>query len=48
MEPWVWLVKPLVALAVFGLILLPVRLAVMRFLPDGRIKRLLLTRVDGK
>jgi hypothetical protein len=48
MEPIVWLVKPFVALVVFGLILLPARLAVRRLFPDGKLKRLLLTRVDGK
>ena len=48
MEPWVWIIKPFVALFVFGLVLLPARLAVRRFWPDGKLKRLLLTRVDGK
>lgn len=37
--------KPLAALVLFGLILLPIRLAVKRWLPEGKLKRLLLTRV---
>jgi hypothetical protein len=48
MEPIVWLIKPFAVLVVFGLILLPVRLGVRRFFPEGKLKRLLLTRVDGK
>lgn len=48
MENVVWILKPLMALVLFGLILLPARLAVRKLFPDGKLKRLLLTRVDGK
>lgn len=48
MENMVWILKPLMALVLFGLILLPARLAVRKLFPDGKLKRLLLTRVDGK
>jgi hypothetical protein len=37
--------KPLAALILFGLICLPVRLAVQRWMPEGMFKRLLLKRV---
>jgi hypothetical protein len=37
--------KPLVALVLFGLICLPVRLAVICWFPEGRIKNLLLLRI---
>lgn len=43
-----FLLKPFVILAFFVLVLIPVRLAVIRFMPEGRLKRLLLTRVDGR
>lgn len=39
------LIKPLAALVLFGLICLPARLAVRRWLPEGKLKRLLLTRI---
>lgn len=40
---WLALIlKPLGALILFGLICLPARLAVQRWLPPGRLKRLLL------
>lgn len=39
------LIKPFAALVLFGLILLPIRLAVKRWMPEGKLKRLLLTRV---
>jgi hypothetical protein len=42
------LVKPLVSLVVFGLICLPARLAVMRFMREGRLKRLLLHRIHDR
>ena len=42
------LLKPFVILVFFALVLIPARLAVMRFMPDGKLKRLLLTRVDGR
>ncbi len=42
------IIKPFVILAFFVLVLIPARLAVMRWWPEGRIKRLLLTRVDGQ
>ena len=37
--------KPLIALAVFGLIVLPIKMAFQRWFPAGRVKRLLLTRI---
>ncbi len=44
-----WLIavvaKPLGALVLFGLICLPARLAVKRWVPEGRVKRLLLTEL---
>jgi len=40
--------KPLAALVVFGLIRLPARLAVQKWLPEGRLKRLLLLRVTKR
>lgn len=44
-----WLIalvlRPFVALIVFGLICLPARLAVQRYMPPGRLKSLLLLRV---
>jgi hypothetical protein len=47
MEPWAIavLVKPLVLLVLFVVVLYPARWAVQRYLKDGRLKRLLLTRV---
>lgn len=43
---WALLLKPLAALVFFGLVLLPARLAVIRWMPEGKLKRLLLRRVD--
>ena len=37
--------KPLAALIMFGLICLPIRLAVQKWFPESRIKRLLLRPV---
>jgi hypothetical protein len=44
MEPWLLslVLKPFIALLVFGLICLPARLAVHRWMRDGKLKRLLL------
>lgn len=44
------LLKPLVALILFGLIALPIRLAIVRWCPNGRLKRFLLTplRKEGR
>lgn len=39
------LLRPFAALVLFGLICLPVRLAVVRWVPDGKVKRVLLTPV---
>ena len=36
------LLKPLLLVALFLLVLYPVRLAVIRFWPDGKVKRFLL------
>ena len=48
MEPWMWaiLLKPLAALVLFGLICLPARIVVQRYLPEGWIKRILLIKVS--
>ncbi len=43
---WIALARPFVALAVLGLICLPIKLAVQRYLPDGKLKRLLLLRLS--
>ena len=47
MEPWALAVlfKPLAALVVFGFICLPARMAVRKWMKDGRLKRLLLRRI---
>jgi hypothetical protein len=37
--------RPFVALVLFGLICLPVRLAIQRWVPDGVVKRFLLLEV---
>lgn len=39
------LLKPFLALIVFGLILLPFRIAVQKWWPEGKIKRLLLLEI---
>lgn len=46
-EPWQWAIvlKPLVFFILAGLVLYPARRAVMRWLPEGKLKRLLLFRV---
>ena len=36
------LIKPLFVLVLFGLILLPIRLGLQRFMRDGKMKRFLL------
>lgn len=50
MEPWQWgvLFKPLLFFAVSAAILYPARRAVMRWLPEGRVKRLLLFRIRSE
>jgi hypothetical protein len=50
MEPWVIaiLLKPFGALILFGCIALPGKLLVQRYMKDGKLKRLLLTRIDGR
>jgi hypothetical protein len=44
MEPWLLslVLKPFIALLVFGFICLPARFAVQRWMRDGKIKRALL------
>jgi hypothetical protein len=37
--------RPFGALLLFGLICLPARLAVQRWMPEGKVKRLLLSRI---
>lgn len=41
----VGLLKPFAALIVFGLILLPFRIAAQRWLPEGKLKRFLLFEI---
>lgn len=47
MGPMSWymalLLKPFIALVIFGLVCLPIRLAVQRWMKNGDLKRLLLT-----
>ena len=42
------LLRPIAALILFGLILLPIRMAVIRWMPNGRLKNLLLLPVGRK
>lgn len=44
MEPWIWAIvlKPIVALVVIGGIATPIRVAVQKWMPDSKLKRLLL------
>jgi hypothetical protein len=42
------LLKPFAALLLFGVILLPFRIAVQKWMPEGRWKRLLLTRIGNR
>lgn len=46
METWHWaiLLRPLVLLALFAIIVIPLELLFIRYFPEGWIKRLLLTR----
>jgi hypothetical protein len=48
MEPWLiaLILKPFAALVLFGLICLPIRIAVRRWLPEGRLKRILLRPIS--
>lgn len=39
------LLKPLVALLLFGLIVLPIKMLLERVIPEGKIKRILFTRL---
>lgn len=50
MEPWViaLLVKPFLLLILFGCIALPGRIAVQRYMREGKIKRLLLYRIHNR
>lgn len=40
--------RPVAALILFGLICLPARIAVQRWLPEGKLKRLLLLKVGSQ
>jgi hypothetical protein len=44
MDPWMWavLLKPFAFLVLAAVVLIPARLAVQRFMKDGKLKRLLL------
>lgn len=48
MEPWqiAIVIKPLAFFLLAAVILYPARRAVMRWMPDGKLKRLLLRRVN--
>lgn len=41
------ILKPIAGLILFGLVCLPARLAVQKWLPDGKLKRLLLYKIPG-
>lgn len=47
-ETWQWAVvlKPLVLFAFAGLVLYPIRVAFLRWMPEGKVKRLLLRRIN--
>lgn len=44
MKPWMIavLIKPLALLVLFGLIVLPLKLAFVRWFPEGKVKQFLL------
>lgn len=48
MEPsqWALVLKPLVFFIFAGLVLYPIRLAFIKWFPEGKLKRLLLRRVN--
>jgi hypothetical protein len=50
METWLiaLLVKPLAAFLVLVVICYPAKMAVARYMSDGKLKRLLLTRIGGR
>ena len=43
---WAILLKPLAFFLLVALVLYPIRRAAMRWLPEGRVKRLLLRRIS--
>lgn len=47
MDAWEWatLLKPLLALVFLALVCIPVRMAAERWLPPGKLRRLLLRRL---
>lgn len=47
MEPWMWavLLKPFAFLVLAVLVLIPARMAAQRFIPEGKLKRILLWRI---
>jgi hypothetical protein len=42
---WVALLRPVFLFVVLACVLLPARYAVIKFMPEGRLKRILLLRV---
>ena len=48
LEPWQWaiLIKPFMLFVVTVLILYPARMAMTRYFPEGKLKRLLLRRIS--
>jgi hypothetical protein len=50
MDNWLLalILKPFIALVVLGLICLPARLAVQRYMPEGKLKRFLLFRPNAR
>lgn len=45
---WALIIRPIVFLVVFGLICLPIRFAIRRYMRDGKLKRLLLRPIRLK
>ncbi len=43
---WAFLLKPFILIALFALVLIPARLAVQRYMRDGKLKRLFMMRLD--
>jgi hypothetical protein len=48
MQSWQWalLLRPLILLILLGGVVAPIRWAIMRKIPEGKIRRLLLTRLN--
>ena len=44
---WAMLLRPFIALVFLAIVCIPVRMAAERWLPPGRIRRILLWRIPG-